>query len=127
MKATSRAYAAMHAEATRHKWPEHFATDLTVHDRGSLARVGDAVPLFWVLRRDGTFLAEISTDPIDGAGHFVWHAPAWFPRTFGADGFRFYVWDGATLRDLGTDVPTAEATLREMAHDRREEAHASVA
>ena len=129
MKApTSQAYAAMQAEADRLSWPERFATDLTTHDRDALARVGDRLPLFWVLRRDGTFLCEISTDPIDGAGHFVWNAPAWFPRTFGPNGFRFYVWDGVALKDLGQDVDAAEATLRELAHERRErEARAGVA
>jgi hypothetical protein len=119
------AYGAMLAQSHRTQWPETFRTDLTKHDREALARTDESIPLFWVLRRDGTFLCEISVDPIDGVGHFVWHAPAWFPQTFGPGGFRFYTWDGATLREHPSDVEGMRATLEEMAHERRDREQAA--
>lgn len=120
------AYRAMAEEASRVRWPEQFATDLCTHDRAFLEGK-DGRPFFWVLRRDGTFLCEVTTECIDGAGHFVWHAPQWFPRTFAPDTYRFYLWDGAYLRPLPADPGEASASLRELAFARAEAAKEAAA
>jgi hypothetical protein len=112
--ANRRAYRAMLAEAKRTGWPERFRSDLLKHDRNALWNLPDAQPFLWVLRECGTCLYAIGADPIDGAGHMVWHAPTFVVDAFGADKCRFYVWDGTGLRALANAEQAAELT-REIA------------
>jgi hypothetical protein len=112
--ANRRAYRAMLAEARRTGWPERFRSDLVRHDRNRLWTMPDGQPFLWVLRECGTCLFAIRADPIDGAGHMVWHAPEFVADAFGPDKCRFYVWDGTGMRELANAEQAAELT-RELA------------
>jgi hypothetical protein len=116
-----RSYVAMLAEAKRVSWPEQFMSDLTTHDLAAARKRAADIPVFWVLMKGGTFACEISVSRID-AKHYVWDAPAWFPKTFGDD-FRFYVWDGIALVSYGPDPYRMSEVLRELAQARKDREH----
>jgi hypothetical protein len=99
------AYAALLAESERVGWPERFQSDLTEHDRASLAERCPTDAFAWVLSQGATYLVFPSPVPIDGAGTYAHRMPRACAESFGRENCRWYWWDGARL----VAVDSAEA------------------
>ena len=87
------AFDAMRAQVREHGMPEAFSGDFWRHDMGRLCESMDAPYRFgWVLRPSGTELLDARMRPKSLAGYIEHYA------TNRGERYRFYTWDGATLR-----------------------------
>jgi len=110
-KDPTRAYRALTAKAAEIGWPLKFRTDLTKHDRASVATRDADRSFMWVLRDSGTHLAYPGV--VDGVGHRASHYARMVADSFGAAQCKFFIWDGARLVEFAS-ADAADARMAEI-------------